>query len=75
MFLSVNGKTNPLSKHPGLAMNQESFAQYCMQIVCMTLIIQTMKCRQPGKKRGCSITKSRFLDILDGLTAANAVQL
>ena len=31
--------------------------------------------RQPGKRRGISITESMFLDILDGLTAANAVQL
>ena len=31
--------------------------------------------RQPGKKLGSSVTKSRFLDILDGLIAANAIQL
>ena len=30
--------------------------------------------RQPGNKLGSYIMKSRFLDILDGLTAANGIQ-
>ena len=31
--------------------------------------------RQPGKKLGSCITKSRFLGFFDGLTASNPVQL